>query len=297
MSSKRLRIRAFTLVELLVVIGIVALLISILIPALQQAREAANVAACLSNMRQIGQAAAQYSLDYKGYIVPGSYRDTTTPPNQNGYFTSESWATILVAGKYLPYPDIRSSANPPFTNNVFHCPSGIPEYVGTTSISSGMPTSRKDAEGAKGTSHSSKTLMPGRYVFVWYGINGTSGGQDYMPLRRYPADGDNAVPPKYPLPKVTEVKRPQMVVFAFDGMYYNHQGVNANRINLRHHRQKSCNFLFFDGHAGNYPAKAIPYDPQGSAMGDAGTGAGAGRAFDLNNLRKFPEMVWRLDQQ
>jgi prepilin-type N-terminal cleavage/methylation domain-containing protein/prepilin-type processing-associated H-X9-DG protein len=85
-----LRQSAFTLVELLVVIGIIAVLIAILLPALRRARESANRAACLSNLRQIAQGIFVYANDNHQWMPPATntvynYADpNSTPPTMWG---------------------------------------------------------------------------------------------------------------------------------------------------------------------------------------------------------------------
>jgi len=71
--------RAFTLVELLVVIGIIALLIAVLLPAMSKARQSAATTACLSNLRQLATAATLYAGDFHGSYPPAQYTVVQLP--------------------------------------------------------------------------------------------------------------------------------------------------------------------------------------------------------------------------
>src|ERR1043166_6659695 len=67
--------RGFTLIELLVVIGIIAVLVGLMLPALSRARESANRAACLSNLRQFGQAMIMYANQSRDCVPLGHMAD------------------------------------------------------------------------------------------------------------------------------------------------------------------------------------------------------------------------------
>lgn len=103
MVAMKLRDRAFTLIELLVVVAIIALLISVLLPALGDARKAGQKAKCLSNFRTLISASLQYASEDKQEIAVPVHQNAVSRLAEQGFNEGEPyspWLRIGLAGVY-----------------------------------------------------------------------------------------------------------------------------------------------------------------------------------------------------
>jgi prepilin-type N-terminal cleavage/methylation domain-containing protein len=104
MQTSPLRRRPFTLIELLVVVAIIAILASLLLPALANAREKTKVTACLANLKQIGLAASLYTDDMDNWLPPNN-ADWYTMPRQWPTWFQKDYAMV---GKVRQCPSAKN---------------------------------------------------------------------------------------------------------------------------------------------------------------------------------------------
>jgi prepilin-type N-terminal cleavage/methylation domain-containing protein/prepilin-type processing-associated H-X9-DG protein len=283
--SRRTCSRAFTLVELLVVIGIIALLIAILLPTLGRAREQAKTTQCLSNLRQIGIGFQMYAADHKGAIVPAWIDDAG-----KGSAGLESYATMLIGLKYLPAPEQQDFDEPTSQgDSVFRCPSGADQKHELNAANE--PASKADERNCFFWRRKSTLLKTGYMADTWYGTNGVNSGnganvanynktQSIWPMRRLVSRNDVLVGETC---KFTQIKKSSEVVLMFDGL--RQHDYLTNRISARHNGKKATNLMMADGHCVTVPAASLPDLTEAEFKGT-----------DLSVFDKSPSPKWRLDQ-
>jgi prepilin-type processing-associated H-X9-DG protein/prepilin-type N-terminal cleavage/methylation domain-containing protein len=231
------RQNAFTLVELLVVIGIIALLISILLPALNGARQSAQTVQCLSNMRQIGLAMAQYINENNGSFVPtNDYEGGTTLPSPY-----RVWVGIFFYRGYTP------------NLNIYMCPSAnMSDFYNDYFL---RVQRNPDAYNERTTG-----LRNIHYGMNWRHI-GMSWFYDSGPKRFAPA-------------RVTQIRRASETILMVDSLiggnppmgrsgwhYIEESAFTTHRPEARH-RGGIVNVLWVDGHAtsARVPNPAFPWE-------------------------------------
>lgn len=272
---------AFTLVELMVVIGIIALLIAMLMPALSESRQQARQTACLSNLRQIGMAIEMYAGDNQGATVPFCLYGGNAPA------LHDAWFTILVDDKYLTAPDeTHASISSSYGNSVLRCPAG--ENAKWNLITPASPYSTGGEEFWRVTS-----TLTGKTYDCWYGANAANdlinpdNSSDTAFYTHFPMNPEpipNTTPALNYQNKLTHMHHSDDMVLIFDGVG-EHWGYGSGytQINGRHYNSKTTNLLFADGHAQNYPRTQLP--------------STADEMASLTTLNATnPEPHWRLDQ-
>ncbi|MCC6421888.1 MAG: DUF1559 domain-containing protein [Phycisphaerales bacterium] len=241
---------AFTLVELLVVIGIIALLISILLPALNRAREQARTVACMSNLRQIMLGLVMYAQDNKGSL-PWCYGQD------------------LQANRYYGWPGLLSATGRQYVRDprVYICPTR--ESIQSTQILDYMRLAQIESDGLYDSNHGDG------WLYTSYGANRFGAMPIYYDPKPHPikigqtgADSANFL-------ILTETYEPTTAnTYQIYGrywvapMYQNYYGYN---LALWLHVGNVVNSAFLDGHCASVPAselrwnvKANTWDPSAS---------------------------------
>jgi prepilin-type N-terminal cleavage/methylation domain-containing protein/prepilin-type processing-associated H-X9-DG protein len=233
----------FTLVELLVVIGIIAVLISILLPSLSRARQAANSIVCLSNLKHIGLGLFMYANDNHGYLPPAQVSYTQHGAGK----VSETWASLLMRGQYLP--NIEYDWGQVFQGaTILACPENNDAPAGWD-----PPTlwSKDHTDGRGANKWAAASWVSGKAHDLGYGVNGAFEAFG-APFPFVIIDLNTGIGKGV---KLTSIRNTASMALVFDGFFYrvNH----PSHINARHNGRKYTNMLLADGHAESFISNSL----------------------------------------
>jgi len=224
--------RAFTLIELLVVIAIIAILASLLLPALLSAREAGKKAACLSNLRQIGLAIQAYAGDFDGKIPFGPKAPPFTSPAD--FYPSTGAPTALIS--------LRSGAPAALGLLLDHHLAAQPKVLFCPGMDQKLDREKELRKVGTGQA-------VGSYYYRHAGVT------DLF-------DPPGAGPPEHIKLDNLGLNRNGSPIraLALDSLFLCPPGMEAFNVTPRtHHRQKFADILFADGHATSSPNRDSRY--------------------------------------
>lgn len=259
--------RAFTLVELLVVVAVVALLVGFLVPALSGARKSARAVVCQVSLRTIGQGFVLYNSDQQDLVVP-SYNMTGT--NGGASVPLDGWGPILDRDGYM-------QSYQGTLDNPFYCPDTV-DVAGVAGGQTGddpnNPKGWLDWPFIRTGSSNEAVTIPSRgfnkIIRVAYWINADNpigAATAVTPDVFYTSSvgygpGTNGLTMRQT--RTSAFRRPSMLITVADGLYAGRQrdnqaGMTNCRIGYRHPgRNGSANTAFADGHVGSIDGKEFP---------------------------------------
>ena len=233
-AQKQIKTQFFTLIELLVVIAIIAILASMLLPALQQARERAQTTQCMNNMREINNAILRYADDNKGYAPCGGYVS-----NFLFYHTNKQKGTLT---DYLPYR--LNSEGKGVPGPVAYCPKGRRDWT--------VPLNSDQTRPSK----SNPNFSYGMNYFTSYVANKPANMQYFQKFSTGRHHSSRM--------SLAEIGAPWLTWYSGPTDYVGAGGVSGlNHIAYRHPFLKSTNIAYADGHVAPLKAYALPRNVSG----------------------------------
>ena len=288
----------FTLVELLVVIGIIAVLISVLLPTLNKAREAAGRTQCLSNMRSIFQMLKIYEVTYKGAVPIGCGASAANPTpsiiKQNNYFITRMAATNPHPGTNARYTGfgllLPAGIMKVGEGAIFYCPSfeGDINHGYNTPTNAWPPSQIVAGQSGCRSSYSQRPILPVEINNGKFQTTGVAWAADgttpqswgcFMEVTTYSGagaftGGSIGTPFSAPYPKLTRYKNIAIL-----------SDINSSQTRTRVAHKKGVNVLYASGGAKFVDLKLI------ATLLDQELATGFGTGSDPYQ----DEIWWRLD--